>query len=123
MPDIKIQVTLPFPISVNRIWRSKGKSVYRSPAYVQWLKQAGLAWLTQRPTSKYKRIEGPYALHAVFYPPDKRHRDLGNLEKVIQDFAQSVGIIENDSFCRKITLEYGDTADAPLGARLTFTKL
>jgi crossover junction endodeoxyribonuclease RusA len=118
-----ITIDLPYPVSMNRIWRGSGKHVYRSPEYINWLTQAGFAWMTQKSKSKTKRIEGEYEFHATVYPPDKRKRDLGNLEKVLQDFAQQAGIIEDDHFCRKITLEYGGPEDAPLGARLTFTKL
>lgn len=65
-------------------------------------------------------FDGFYTLHAIFNAPDKRPRDLGNLEKVCSDFAQSMGIIKNDSLCMKMVLEYGNKQEAPLGARLVF---
>lgn len=87
-----------------------------------WIKQANGHWLEQRPKSPTDRsIKGRYALHIVIHPPDNRKRDLCNLEKVCSDFAESVGIIENDSLCRRMVIEYGSSSQAPLGANLVFT--
>lgn len=56
----------------------------------------------------------------MIHPPDERKRDLWNLEKVCSDFAESVGIIENDSLCRRGVIAYGSASQAPLGVRLRF---
>ena len=127
-----IIVDLPFPISVNRIWRGSGRHVYRSKEYMAWINQAGLLWNVQKrggtvlPSKGYPKsvaditpIKGVYSLHIIFHPPDKRRRDIGNLEKVCSDFIQSVGLIEDDHYCRELHLVYGSSNDAPYGARLT----
>ena len=45
--------------------------------------------------------------------PDKRRRDLGNLEKVVSDFLQDMKIIEDDSLAESILLEWRDDLPAP----------
>lgn len=120
---MEITIDLPFPPSVNRIWRSGQGRVYRSAAYKSWEHQAGLAWMIARakmPSLRELPFIGHYELELTAAPPDKRKRDLGNLEKVVSDFAQKMGIVRDDCFCRKITLEYGSKDDAPSGVRATF---
>ena len=108
-----IILTLPYPVSVNRIWRGSGKRVYRSPEYEAWIAQAGLQWMIQRP-SQPKTIKGSYTLRIVPNRPDKRRRDLGNLEKVVSDFLQSAGIVEDDCLAERILLEWGPAGDGVL---------
>lgn len=115
-----LTVDLPFPVSVNRVWRSGNKRVFRSPQYMAWLKEAHGCWLQQRSQYKTWGLRGYYAVTITLCPPDNRHRDLGNFEKVCSDFAQAAGIIENDRFCRRLVIEYGSKVEAPLGARLVF---
>lgn len=74
----------------------------------------------QRARLKVRSIPGYYFLQIILNPPDKRHRDLGNFEKVCSDFAQAAGIIENDSLCRQLVIVYGSALEAPLGVRLEF---
>ena len=119
----RIVVDLPFPVSVNRIWRAGRKFVYRSPQYKDWQGEAYAVWLQQKLTLPVKKIAGCYSLEIVLAEPDNRLRDLGNYEKVLSDFIQSVGLIENDRLCRRLVMEYGDSDDAPLGCRLTIQSL
>ena len=74
-----IRIVLPFPPSVNRLWRTtKGGGMYRSQEYAAWRKHAEWAVAGQ---VKGKAILGEYTLEIVAVKPDKRRRDLGNLEK------------------------------------------
>jgi Holliday junction resolvase RusA-like endonuclease len=43
--------------------------------------------------------------------PDKRRRDLGNLEKPISDLLQSLGVIDDDSNARAINLQWVDAGE------------
>jgi crossover junction endodeoxyribonuclease RusA len=45
-------------------------------------------------------------LEIVAVKPDKRRRDLGNLEKAVSDLLQHMKIIEDDCLCQKITMEW-----------------
>lgn len=65
--------------------------------------------------NKIKRIDGNYALSIILEPPHKRLIDLGNFEKVVSDLLQRLDIIDDDHFCRRLLMEYGE---APLGAKV-----
>lgn len=101
-----VTITLPFPPSVNRLYRSFGGRSIKSKAYREWELAAAWAIKSQKP----KTIKGPYKLTILLTPPDKRKRDLGNLEKAISDALQTAGVIENDHLCRSMTIAWGDRA-------------
>lgn len=99
-----ITLVLPFPPSVNRLWRaSKGGGVYRSAKYSDWRR---LAMWQIAGQSKGKKIEGPYKLTILAVRPDKRKRDLGNLEKAISDILVSQKIVEDDYLCEWIVARW-----------------
>jgi crossover junction endodeoxyribonuclease RusA len=58
--------------------------------------------------AKGKKVEGPYKLTILAVKPDKRKRDLGNLEKAISDILVSQGIVEDDSLCEWIVARWVD---------------
>lgn len=92
-----------FPPSVNGIWRGgKGGRHFLSPKYKAW-KDA--AYVMARAQSK-KRISGPYALQINFRRPDKRRRDLGNLEKVCSDLLVACQFIDDDCEAQYIELRW-----------------
>ena len=101
MADIEeIKLSLPYPPSVNRLWRaSAGGRMYRSKEYNDWRDAAGWAISSQ---AKGKGIKGEYILEIRAVKPDKRRRDLGNLEKAISDLLQEVKVIEDDCLCQDI---------------------
>jgi crossover junction endodeoxyribonuclease RusA len=102
-----IQITLPWPPSVNRIWRNAGGKTYRDPKYMAWIKETG--WVIK--LAKCTKIIGPFSASIVLYPPDKRKIDIDNRIKVILDAAQKNDLIEDDSMCRLLLVSYGyDTA-------------
>ena len=117
-----IVIDLPFPPSVNAAYgnnKGSGRGRYRTPAYESWIKQAGLLWLTQRPSCEIKTIIGHYTLKIVLNPPTSlRRRDLGNFEKPLSDFIVSHGVVEDDSLCLSLALVWGSMEDAPYGVRL-----
>ena len=119
----RITIDLPFPVSVNRIWRYGRGRVYKSTQYRSWIRNAGMVWISQRPLLEYRHISGPYSLVVVVNPPTKRKVDIDNLIKVLNDFAQRFGIVQNDHLCQKFEMSYGDNESAPLGARLTFSSV
>lgn len=113
-----VSLTLPYPPSVNALWRS-GKSrktgrtfVYPSAAYKAWLAEAHVAWLQQRSKLSVKSIRGWYRITILANPPDRRLRDLGNLEKAVSDFLQSIMVVENDSLAGDIHQKW-DLAGTP----------
>jgi Holliday junction resolvase RusA-like endonuclease len=112
----RIVVDLPYPLSINQIWRSSRGRVYRSAEYTAWIKQAGLEWLFQR-KSQPRTISGPFSAYLVLVRQTKKS-DLDNLSKCILDFCQAQGLITNDNLCEKLYLRWGSAKEAPLGARL-----
>lgn len=98
-----IELHLPYPPSANNLWRSDRRRVHKSDEYKAWLTAAG--WrLTEQ--SKGQTISGPYELTIHAKRPDRRHRDLGNLEKPISDLLQQMRIIEDDRFAEMITTRW-----------------
>jgi crossover junction endodeoxyribonuclease RusA len=80
--------------------------MYSSEKYRVWKKHAEWALVGQ---VKGKKITGEYTLEIVAVKPDKRRRDLGNLEKAISDLLQHVKIIEDDYLCQEIHLRWADS--------------
>lgn len=102
-----IEITLPFPPSVNRLWRAKkGGGVYRSAEYVNWAKAAAWEIASQ---VKAKSIQGPYKLTMEAVAPDKRRRDLDNLFKAVSDSLVAAQVVESDHLCREIHARWVDT--------------
>ena len=91
-----INITLPYPPSMNTYWRmvvingsprmllSKGGREYRS--------QVDEAWLT----SGCPSIEGRLAVKIVAHMPDRRVRDLDNINKAILDGLKHCRLYEDD---------------------------
>lgn len=114
-----VVIDLPWPPSVNALWRGSGRRVYRSKRYMDWIKQAEIHWMIQRPKNKIREIKGEFSLSLILNPPTKRLSDIDNFTKAPMDFLQRMAIIENDNLCRTLIVTYGDKSSAPLGVRLT----
>jgi len=100
----EIRIILPYPPSVNRLWRTtKTGGMYSSKPYKDWVKHA--EWALQGQV-KGKQITGEYTLEIVAVKPDKRRRDLGNLEKAVSDLLQKAKVIEDDYLCQDIHLRW-----------------
>jgi Holliday junction resolvase RusA-like endonuclease len=88
-----IELTLPYPPSVNHYYRhvgfrtliSRQGRAYRT-AVCSVLRRAGI-----RPLS------GPVELKLELYPPDRRRRDLDNVLKGLLDALQHGGLYHDDS--------------------------
>src|SRR5512143_763274 len=104
MTGKRIVLDLPWPPSLNAIWRSGKKRVYRNPKYNRWAAQAGLLAKAYR----YPMIIGRFKAKIILNPPTKREIDVDNRVKVLLDLAQAVGLIENDKKCRLLVVSYGE---------------
>lgn len=99
-----ITLVLPFPPSVNRLWRAaKDGKVYRSAKYMEWRK---LAMWQIAGQAKGRKHLGAYKLTILAVRPDKRRRDLGNLEKGVSDILVSQNIVEDDSLCEWLEIKW-----------------
>ena len=90
------------PPSANSIWRAVGGRVLKSRDYRSWLEATALILRSQA----RGRIEGPYALHVEFCPPDRRRRDLDNRIKALSDAITEAGLVEDDCHCQRIKAEW-----------------
>jgi len=98
-PVQTLTLDLPFPVSVNRLWRGGKGRVFKSRQYTAWLYDAGNALVAQKPG----KVDGTYSLSVALSPPDKRKRDLDNFStKAISDLLVAHGVVTDDSLCLAI---------------------
>lgn len=89
-----IRLTLPWPPSVNTIWRTwKGRHLL-SKAGREYRQQVAGIIASQR-VQGFGRRE--VKVHAVAYLPDRRRRDIDNLGKAAYDALQAARIFDDDS--------------------------
>jgi crossover junction endodeoxyribonuclease RusA len=105
-----IKLNLPMPPSINAAYANGGnkRGRHKTAAYTTWEHLAGLCV-----KDIHRAGYGSYSLSVALRKPDKRRRDLGNYEKCLSDFLVAHGIVKDDSFCERISLQWdaGLTAD------------
>ena len=103
--------TLPFPPSVNNLFLnvSRGGRV-KTAKYRAWEKQADAA----KPAG-IVRLSGEVIAVYTYGRPDKRRRDVANLEKAIGDTLTRWGALEDDSQIVDIRLRWGRTDEIEPG--------
>lgn len=120
--DQDLSFDLPYPPSVNRIWRSStksaGKQVYIAPSYRKWKDHANALLMTKRGWM-LRRIVGPFSVDIALCPPKGHPRgDLDNRIKAVLDFLQAATIISNDKHCQMICAHWALEGGAPEGCRV-----
>ena len=58
------------------------------------------------------KISGSYKLTILAVRPDKRKRDLGNLEKAVSDILVSMSVVEDDCLCEWLEIRWVDDGPA-----------
>lgn len=96
-------IHLPWPPSVNSIWRQ-----YRGRTILSKKGRAFFAGAAPMAAQSGVKVSGPYRLHITATRPDKRRRDIGNLEKVISDALVKGGVVDDDCLCVSITIQWAD---------------
>ena len=84
------------PLTINLAYRGRR---FKSKALVQF--QKDVAWLLRGA----KTIDGEVELRYKFYLQHYAITDVGNCEKTITDCLVEYGIISDDRFVKKITME------------------
>ena len=105
-------VSLPYPPTLNNLFRNAGKRRIKSEAYKAWLEDAGWAVKAQRP----QKVSGRYVLTLTLRAPDNRARDLDNLCKAASDLLVTHGVIQADHLAKRIVLEWSDEPPCPPGS-------
>jgi len=111
-PAKEMILELPYPPSMNSIWgistwivngRSHGKIILTKPARL-YTKAVGQYFLLNPQPKKFSPDQR-LSIRIEVYPPDRRRRDLGNIEKLPLDCLQKFGIIPDDEQVDKLELE------------------
>ena len=108
-----VHLHLPFPLSVNALYKNVGKRRAKSKRYIDWLRPATYALKAQY---RGKLIEGPIMVTLAYKQPDRRRRDVGNLEKCVTDLM--TGVVYKDDSQIKILCAHFDETDSPIGTRV-----
>jgi len=110
-----IEVHLPFPPSINRLWRVFGKRLIKSEEYKAWIKSAH-SFLMYTGGHK-KQLKGHFTYHVYLDENERgRTKDGDNFSsKAVLDLLQSVEVIENDNLADGGAWDWGE---APHGCRV-----
>ena len=97
-----VEFDLPWPPSVNHYYRHVGPRVLISRDGRKY--REVVAGIVRQ--SGAQMFTGPIAMYGVFYPPDRRRRDLDNVGgKVLIDSLQGAGLFQDDCQIKRINLE------------------
>lgn len=106
---------LPYPISVNKLYRVAGKSIYKIP-------EAKKYYLSVRAMIGWKidtiPINKEIGIKINLNPPDSRRRDIDNCAKLILDSLQAARVYENDCQIKQLVMTMYDKSLNP-GAQIT----
>lgn len=86
-------VELPYPPSVNHYWRHyRGRTVISDEGRA-FRKAVGAALAA----AGVRPLDGPLAVAVEVYPPDRRRRDIDNLQKSLVDALEHGGAFHDDA--------------------------
>ena len=75
------EAILPWPVSVNSLYRAMNKRVYVSARGKAFKKACGIIFAGTKMVYETERVW----LDIEVYPPDNRRRDISNLIKIVED--------------------------------------
>lgn len=96
----EVEILLPFPPSVNQLWRRVGARTILSRAGRLYRDRVTELLAGMEPFGD-ARLEVEILVH----PPDRRRRDLDNLTKASLDAIVHSGLIDDDSQIDRLVLE------------------
>lgn len=102
-----LDLELPYPPSVNHYWRRVGARTLISRGG-RAFREAVCATLARRGV---KPLDGPLVVDITIHPPDRRRRDIDNVQKALLDALQHGGAYGDDSQIVRLTIEKGDPLD------------
>jgi crossover junction endodeoxyribonuclease RusA len=103
-----ISLTLPWPPSVNNLYKNVGRRRVRTPAYRKWQEEAGWHLQAARPP----KLSGPVEVTLELCPPDNRRADADNRNKAVLDLLVTHGVIAGDDrrFVKSVTARWVENA-------------
>ncbi|WP_421416416.1 RusA family crossover junction endodeoxyribonuclease [Serratia plymuthica] len=106
-----MNLTLPFPPSVNGYWRSPNKGASRGRTLVSERGRAfqveAIAQVMVQLRRRPKPISADIAVEVLFYPPTRAKRDLDNYFKALFDAMTKAGVWLDDRQIKRIVAEWG----------------
>ena len=96
-----IELELPYPPSVNHYYRHVGPRTLISREGRRFRERV-CALLAKAGVDP---ITGPLRVEIEIYPPDRRRRDLDNLQKALLDSLEHGGLYRDDSQIKKLEIE------------------
>jgi Holliday junction resolvase RusA-like endonuclease len=107
-----IVLHLAWPPSINEANRFGRKGYYPSDAKQKFFADSEGLYLTQKRALVGQKIEGPFTYHIVLNRSQRRSNvDGDNRLKQVLDFAQRVGLIENDNLAEGGSWSWGECAE------------
>lgn len=99
-PAAALHLTLPYPPSVNHYWRYVGGR----PLISKEGRQYRTLIVGEVRLLRLVKLRGRLNVRLEFFPPDKRRRDLDNLNKALLDALQHAGVYGDDSQIDRLEL-------------------
>jgi crossover junction endodeoxyribonuclease RusA len=105
-----IRIHLPFPPSVNALYGNGGskRGRHKTKGYEDWIRLA-----SANIKDAHRQGLGPYSISICLEAPDKRGRDIGNLEKAVSDLLVMHGVIKDDRYCQRLLMTWGTGLPSP----------
>ena len=100
-----IELTLPWPPSVNRYWRSYMGRVLISAEGRKYRRAVAEQVLIQ---GENKQVDYAMKVEIKAYRPDRRRRDLDNLLKAVLDSMVHAGVMEDDALVEDLRVYWAD---------------
>ena len=106
------EIELPWPPSVNHVWRRVGSKTILSAQGREYRKAVGEHCLLHKIANT--RLSGRLSVRILVNPPDRRRRDIDNLTKVPLDALTHAGVWGDDSqidelYIRRDEIKQGGT--------------
>lgn len=105
-----IVLELPWPPSVNHYWRHaviKGRAQVYTSAEGKAYRTAVHESVLQHAPGQRKADTGRIQVGIMAYVPDRRARDLDNINKALLDALVHAKVFEDDSMIDRLTIERG----------------
>lgn len=109
-------LSLPIPPSKNDLRVYRRGRVYTSDAYRKWEMQADKYMFANKPMGGWETIKGQFDAEIIIDKSANGKADPQNRVEAIFDYAQRLGLVENDRNLRNHQVTLGN---APVGVRVT----